>query len=135
MSGEYVVRLKRRALKFLETSEKSDDPDLSTFLAEQAIQLYVKGVYYEIVGEKIRGHGIRSLLGSLSRELERNGIKHDELDRFVRERRDLLVDLEEAYTESRYGEGDYTEDKSRVFISLAKETIELLKEVERNAMD
>ena len=73
MSGEYVSKLKRRAMNLLRASEAIDDVDLAMFFVDQGIQLYVKAVYYEIFGVKIRGHGVRELLGLLSKELETHG--------------------------------------------------------------
>ena len=55
MSGEYVARLKRRALSFLKEAEEAADADLAAFFAEQAMQLHIKAVFYEIFGERVRG--------------------------------------------------------------------------------
>jgi len=49
LSGEYVARLKRRALSFLKEAEEAADADLVAFFAEQAMQLYIKVVLYEII--------------------------------------------------------------------------------------
>ena len=65
MSGEYVARLKRPALSFLKEAEEADDEDLAAFFAEQAMQLYLKAAFYELFGDKVRGHGLRELLGGL----------------------------------------------------------------------
>ena len=46
LSGEYVARLKRRALSFLKEAEEAADADLAVF-AKQAMQLYLKAVFYE----------------------------------------------------------------------------------------
>ena len=73
LSGEYVARLKRRALSFLKEAEEAADADLAVFFAEQAMQLYLKAVFYELFGERVRGHSLRELLGILSRSLERHG--------------------------------------------------------------
>ncbi len=56
MSGLYVNKLKRRALDALRIAEGTDDFDLAMFLIDQAIQLYIKAVYFELFGSKIRGH-------------------------------------------------------------------------------
>jgi len=50
LSGEYVARLKRRALGFLRAADGIDNADLAAFFTEQAIQLYIKAVFYEIFG-------------------------------------------------------------------------------------
>ena len=52
MSGEYVARLKRRALSFLRAVDHVDDADLAAFFTEQAMQLYIKAVLYELFGER-----------------------------------------------------------------------------------
>jgi HEPN domain-containing protein len=48
LSGEYVVKLKRRALGFLKAADQVDDTDLAAFFVEQAMQLCIKAVLYEL---------------------------------------------------------------------------------------
>ena len=72
LSGEYVAKLKRRALSFLKEAEEAVDPDLAACFAEQSMQLYLKAALYELFGEIVRGYRLRALLGLLSRGLERN---------------------------------------------------------------
>ncbi|WP_243674932.1 HEPN domain-containing protein [Vulcanisaeta distributa] len=55
MSGLYVNKLKRRALNALRIAENTDDFDLAMFLIDQALQLYIKAVYFELFGSKVRG--------------------------------------------------------------------------------
>ena len=74
LSGEYVAKLKRRALSFLKEAEEAVDPDLAACFAEQSMQLYLKAVLYELFGEIVRGYRLRALLGLLSRGLERTVI-------------------------------------------------------------
>ena len=73
MSGEYVLKLKRRALSFLKEAEEVENPDLAAFFAEQSMQLYLKSVLYELFGEKVRGHSLRGLLGLLAKLLNKHG--------------------------------------------------------------
>ena len=131
MSGEYVNKLKRRAMKLLRASEAIDDAGLAVFFVDQGIQLYVKAMYYEIFGVKIRGHGVRELLGLLSKELETHGfINEARLIRdFVTSNRDVLVMLEEAYIEARYGDVSYGIDDLSKAINVARELVKLLDEV------
>ena len=67
MSGAYVNKLRRRALNMLRTAEGTDDYDLAMFLIDQAIQLYMKAVYFEPFGSRVRGHGIRELISMLAK--------------------------------------------------------------------
>ncbi len=103
LSGEYAARLKKRAENFIREAEEAFDPNLAMFFVEQSLQLYVKAVYYELFGEKIRGHSIRSLLGFLSKSLEDNGFRElsERVGSFISMFREELILAEEAYTESR----------------------------------
>ena len=134
MSGEYVSRLKRRARGFLEAAEKSRDMDLAAFFIEQSMQLYLKAVFYELFGDRIRGHGIRSLLGALSRSLRKHGYEKisDKIEHFVGEHKRDLALAEEAYTGGRYGDVSYSEEDVKNLMGSAEKLIKLLDEVVRN---
>jgi len=112
LSGEYVAKLKRRALSFLKEAEDAVNPDLTAFFAEQSMQLYLKAVLYELFGEVVRGRRPRALLGLLSRGLERNGYTElaDKVRGFVDGDRGELVLAEEAYIGGRYGDLSYSQD-------------------------
>ena len=58
MSGEHAARLRRRARAFLVEAEETTDTILAMFFLEQAAQLYIKSVYYELFGAPLRGHGL-----------------------------------------------------------------------------
>jgi len=134
LSGEHVGRLKRRARSFLIEAERVDDPDLSLFFAEQAIQLYVKAVYFELFGGRIRGHRIREMLGLLAKSLEAEGFKvhASRVLEFIAQHRDNLIILEEAYSMSRYGDIEYSKDDASLAILIAKSLVNLLEEVCRD---
>ena len=128
MSGEYVARLKRRALSFLKEAEEAADADLAVFFAEQAMQLYLKAVFYELFGDRVRGHSLRELLGILSRSLERHGYVElaGEIRSFVGEHRSRLALAEEAYVGGRYGDTSYTRDDVERLIEVARDLITVL---------
>jgi Uncharacterized conserved protein related to C-terminal domain of eukaryotic chaperone, SACSIN len=134
LSGEYVNKLKRRAMNLLRASEAIDDVDLAMFFVDQGIQLYVKAVHYEIFGVRIRGHGIRELLSLLSKELETHGFINEaqSIRSFVTSNRDVLVMLEEAYIEARYGDMSYGTDDLSKAINVARELVKLLDGVVRS---
>ena len=131
VSGEYVQLLKRRAMDFLDEARDARNPDLAVFFAEQAMQLFIKAILYELFGERVRGHGLRELLGLLARLLEDAGYRSeaDKIRVFVAEHRGLLIEAEEAYTLARYGEVGYRESDARRIIELAEELIRVLEEV------
>jgi HEPN domain-containing protein len=95
------------------------------------MQLYIMAVFYEIFGESVRGHGLRTLLGILSRDLKKHGYESmsAEVDHFVNEYRRYLIAAEEAYIGGRYGELGYSEEDSRRLRDVAKKLIRLLDEV------
>lgn len=132
MSGEYVARLKERAENFLREAKEAFDPNLAMFFAEQSIQLYIEAVYYELFGERIRGHSIRSLLSFLSKSLEKSGFKEasEKVSSFVNKFREELILAEEAYTESRYGEVCYSDREVHRLLEVAEKLLSLLREVE-----
>ncbi|RLI41611.1 DNA-binding protein [Candidatus Bathyarchaeota archaeon] len=131
LSGEYVAKLKRRALSFLKEAEEAVDLDLAAFFAEQSMQLYLKAVLYELFGEVVRGHGLRTLLGLLSRGLERNSYSElaFKVRGFVDQHRGELVLAEEAYIGGRYGDLSYSQDDVGSLINVARDLKILLDEV------
>jgi len=131
LSGEYVARLKRRALSFLRAVDHVDDADLAAFFTEQAMQLYIKAVLYELFGERFRGHGIRELLGFLAQYLKKSGYEElsERIRKFVDEYRAELALAEDAYIGGRYGEMDYDQKDVEALVKVADELIRLSDEV------
>ena len=133
MSGIRVQRLKRRALRFL-TDAKDDYAegyyDVSAFHVEQSLQLYIKAVILEVFGKEYRGHGIRESLSYLSKLLKENGYSElaTKVDEMVREYRDKLVSVEDAYLDSRYEDVEYDEGVKEL-IGFAERAINFLEEV------
>lgn len=109
MSGERVNIIKDRAYALLNLARELVDRrlDLSSFNVHQACQLRIKASLLRFTGEIPRVHSIRELLGILAKKAEDLGFKEDALKimNFVRRQRDALIDIESAYTESRYGIG------------------------------
>jgi len=133
VSGEFVNKLKIRARVFLSEAEHVSNNDLAMFFIEQAIQLYIKAIYYELFGDLLRTHKLREMLGLLAKSLEIHEFNQlaEKLFNFVDENRRLLARIEEAYTMGRYGDVEYTRDDVEKALSLAKELIKLLEEISR----
>jgi len=133
LSGEYVDRLKRRARAFLTAASMNVDYDLAMFFAEQAAQLYTKAVYYELFGDVLRGHRLRELLSTLVKALEKHGYSEsaESVVSFIDSRRRALIDLEEAYTSSRYGHVDYAKEDAERAVKTVQRLVDLLEEVVR----
>ncbi len=135
MSSEYVEKLKRRAKAFLLEAKRVEDPDLAMFFAEQAAQLYMKAVHYELFGSMVRGHRLRELLALLIKSLDEHSYHREaeKLLEFVDKNRRILIMLEEAYTMSRYGDVEYTRSEADRATVIVEELLNLLEEVCRNA--
>lgn len=134
MSGNRVRLLKRRALRFLEEAKRDLSEgyyDIGAFHVEQALQLYVKAVIFELFGKDYEGHGIRELISYLSKLLKENG--YDELYRkineLIGEYRQQLVAIEDAYIDSRYENIEYESDDLKPLIEVSESIIKFLEEV------
>ncbi|ACR41124.1 hypothetical protein [Saccharolobus islandicus] len=57
----------------------------------------LKPMYYELIGDKLRGRQIRGLIGQLALELKKNGFTEEakKLKHFIVRNRDTLLFLEE----------------------------------------
>ncbi len=139
MSGERVNAMKERAGAFLELASELADRgrlDIASFSVQQACQLRVKASLLRLTGEMPRIHSIRELLGILAKRMEEIGHR-DEAEKitgFVRESRGVLVDIEAAYTESRYGLAVATESVVREMLRAADRLFRLLEEVENSVL-
>jgi len=91
-------------------------------MADQAVQLYVKSIILELTSEIPRVHVLRVVLG-----------RSDEVDRFVRENRSLIIRLEDAYISSRYVPREYEKEEVEELVKFAEEAIEFVKSLRGEA--
>lgn len=108
--------------------------DTSAFHVEQALQLYIEAIIFELFGKDYVGHGIRELLGYLSKLLKENGYEDlsTKVNELIREYREQLIAIEDAYIDSRYEDVDYYEEESKELIDVAEKIINFLEEVAKN---
>jgi HEPN domain-containing protein len=87
-------------------------------------------VVLQLTGETPRTHGIRALLGFLSRRLREAGFngEADTIESFVGEHRGLLVEAEEAYILARYSATSYTRAEADRLVDLSEKLIGMLKD-------
>ncbi len=137
MSGKAVEKLKRRSRVFLREARRlleEGEYDLACFNAEQALQLFVKSTVLRLLGEEIRGHGVRSILGYLAGRLREMNYRElaERIAKTVSDCRYGLVLLEDAYVDARYGLRSFSEEEAREAIRIVEEFIRLLEDVEEN---
>lgn len=116
---EEVERLRIRSKGFMEAAVerlKAEDYDLACFMAEQAVQLYLKSVILELSGEIPRTHSIRQLLSAISKLLD---------EKFDFDRRSLVF-LEDAYIKARYFGSGYEREDAEDAIKIAEEVISVV---------
>ena len=139
MSGVKVNIIKRRARTFLDLSLELMGKgilDLAAFHIHQACQLRVKASILRLTGGIPRVHGIRELLGMLAHNLEELGFRKesDMVMDFVRRFRDVLIDIETSYTETRYSTYTPTRGVAESMHRVANELFKLLDKVEEHVL-
>jgi len=124
MRFEEVSILRRRSEEFLRQAEislRSGAYDAALFLAEISLQLYLKSILLEAVGDYPRTHSIRALLSEISKHLGRK-----DLEDFMRVNRARSIALEDAYFTARYSINLFTQEDAEDAIKLVKEVLELV---------
>lgn len=126
MHRKEVNSLRRRASEFLHESEsafKSGHCNLACFFSDQAVQLYLKSILLELVGDYPRTYSIRMLLEEILRCKPSK-----ELEILIRENRAGISNLEDAYIMARYSTKEYAGEDAEDHIKLAKEIIGCIRE-------
>ena len=139
MSGERVELLKTRAKKFLELGFELLNRgvlDLAAFNIQQSCQLRVKATLLRLIGEAPRVHSVRELLGMLSARLEEIGFREvsDAVKHFVKKHREVLADIDSAYTASKYTLFTYTASDVKTMAEVCSELHKLLEDAEKDVL-
>jgi len=132
MSYREVELLRSRALRMLSSAKGSfanEDYDIAAFLADQAVQLYLKSEILNLTGEIPRIHAVRQLFQMLKIALG----EADEVDRFVRDNRSLLIRLEDAYISSRYIPKEYEREEVKEPVTFAEDVIKFVQRLKGQA--
>lgn len=117
-----VEILRRRAWGFLKRAIDSlnfGEYDLAAFLSEQAVQLFLKSILLEEIGEYPRTHSISKLLLVLKRVPSCG-----DLVKFLEERRIEVGLMEDAYIAARYLVREYSREEAEVLVNLARWVLE-----------
>lgn len=127
--------LRRRALRALSWAEKAleeGDYDTAAREAEYAAQLYLKSITYRVLGEEVRSHSIRELLGVLTSALLEEGFSEEAsvLADYSRRKRRELAELSEAHTRATCGLVEYTRFSAELLVRTARDLVETLKKLE-----
>lgn len=116
-----VKLLRKRARAFLARaidSLNSGDYDVASFLSEQAVQLHLKSILLERLGDYPRTHSISNLISIIRR------ISNCELlIRFLEDSRMEVRLMEDAYISSRYLVKEFTKEEAEILTSIAGEVL------------
>ena len=126
MSREEITILKDRAVKAYERAQEAyqaKDYDWSIFLLEQAAQLLVKYFLALKTGYFPRTH-------SLIRLLEEASYINQEFKDYIKEHRDTLLALEDAYIRARYLPSSYASEDVENKFDLFKKLLRLVEKHE-----
>ena len=139
MSGERVELLKSRSKRFLEVGVellRRGLLDLAAFNIQQSCQLRVEAALLRILGDIPGVHSVRELLGILSAKLEEAGLgdASSTVKSFARARREVLADIDSAYTMSRYSLFTFTSSDVEEMARTCSELHKLLDEVEERVL-
>jgi len=85
----------------------------------------VKAIVFELFAKEYEGHGLRELLGYLSKLLRESDYNElaERIDEHIRNNRSLLVDLENSYIDARYGDFEYDKQIAQKLLELVSDTV------------
>ncbi|CUX78092.1 HEPN domain-containing protein [Thermococcus chitonophagus] len=106
---------------------KQEYYDIVAFNFEQAVQLKLKAILLEFTGDVIKTHSIRTLLDALGEVLGRR----EEVRKFIREHRNDIKVLEDAYVETRYEAVIYRDYDAEAIMKSAKLILDFVEELVR----
>ena len=136
MSSKKAYLLCKRAEEMFEGAKwrlERGHYDLACFEAEQAAQLWIKCLAFELWNEAPRLHDLNQLLGFIMRKLSLSGKEISSfVDKFRQMRKDLWF-LSESYYEARYEEVEYGSEEGERCLRIAEKVRKLVEEVRRAA--
>ncbi len=123
MHKEEIELFLKRARNFLDGAKErfqKEDWDLTCFMAEQSVQLFIKAIILEKGGEVPKTHSIRKLFGLLYQLTKDKVFQYD---------RKTLIFLESAYLNSRYFSFVYEKEDAKEALKIAVEVKDLVENV------
>ncbi len=123
-----IEYLKKRGEEFLKTSEyhlNNEMYDLAAFDLEQALQLFLKYTIFLKIKTYPPTHSLKSLFKMLGETYN----KEKELDKVLKNKYQLIGNLEQSYISSRYLPYTYTKEEVFEFQKFLNEVVEFLKEL------
>lgn len=123
-----IEYLKKRGEEFLKTSEYHIDNemyDLAAFDLEQALQLFLKYTIFLKIKTYPPTHSLKSLFKILSETYD----NEKELNKILKNKYQLIGNLEQSYISSRYLPYSYTKEEVLEFKKFVNEVVEFLEKL------
>jgi len=139
LSGELVNALRRRARSLLKHAYiylNDGDFDLACYNCQQALELYLKSLIYELFGEEVKICSLRELLGILHKRLRDAGRSRDAelIETIIENYRGVILGLEDANVDARYGTKPYDRKDAMDSIEAVEQIIEKLEKVRKRVV-
>ena len=129
MDNRFSSLLKGRAKAFLEDAKVDftrGDYDLVLFHVEQFLQLFLKYLLYQKIGDYPKTHSVVRLVRDLIKVYESNGLQE-----FYDESLETLYLLEESYIASRYLPREYDKEIAEIILKFSEKALEVLEWLEK----
>lgn len=126
MHYEEVEVLLHRSEDYMELADSAfneEKYDAAIFLAEQALQFYLKALLIKYADLRLRTHSVRELLAALGKVLE----AEDKVADFIRSHRSLLRELEDAYIGTRYEPRRYYREDAEELMEFVGEVMDFVE--------
>ncbi|AMQ19504.1 DNA-binding protein [Thermococcus peptonophilus] len=110
-------------MELAESAFGEEKYDAAIFLAEQALQFYLKALLIKYANVRLRTHSVRELLAALGKALE----AEEKVVDFIRSHRSLLRELEDAYIGTRYEPRRYYREDAEELMEFVREVMDFLE--------
>lgn len=139
MNGELVNALRRRARSLLKHAYiylNDGDFDLACYNCQQALELYLKSIIYELFSEEVKTYSLRELFEKLHEKLRNTGRVRDAelVESIVKNYKNAIVGLEGAGVDARYGMKPYDRRDAINSIEAVEQIIEKLEKIRRRIL-
>jgi len=139
LSGELVNALRRRARSLLKHAYiylNDGDFDLACYNCQQALELYLKSIIYELFSEEVKTCSLRELFEKLYEKLRSTGRVRDAelVESLVENYKNAISGLEGANIDARYGMKPYDRRDAINSIEAVEQIIEKLEKIRRRIL-
>jgi len=139
LSGELVNALRRRARSLLKHAYiylNDGDFDLACYNCQQALELYLKSIIYELFSEEVKTCSLRELFEKLYEKLRSTGRVRDAelVESLVENYKNAISGLECANIDARYGMKPYDRRDAINSIEAVEQIIEKLEKIRRRIL-